>query len=82
MTDKKEFDVIEKQERRICELERLVNEAIDTIEDMAGGPCYPSTEYRKRLELTRMSERQRRYDDEAKVQGYYCKDEYLTPKLT
>jgi hypothetical protein len=37
-------------EDRISELEQLANEAIDTIEDMAGGPCCPSIEYRKRLE--------------------------------
>lgn len=40
----------DQQQQRIRELEQIANEAIDTIEDMAGGPCYPSLEYRKRLE--------------------------------
>jgi len=34
----------------IHELKRIANEAIEVIEDMAGGPCYPSIEYRKALD--------------------------------
>lgn len=40
---------------RVRELESIANEAIEIIEDMAGGSCYPSIELRKRLEQSNES---------------------------